>query len=245
MVAMVAEPLQSTTILSSEVPLDARQTPAPRFRYRLRFCKNDMLRLVSHHDLMNVLERMMRRASIPVAQTQGFHPQPRMVFALSLALGIAGANEVLELELIECMDSLVLQDKLQAQAPTGLRILSARLLEGPSAPVVRRAFYRLDLEGAEVPPEGLAARCSELLNQSQLWFERSRPKPRRLDIRPFLSELHMQGTQLEMAIWVTQTGSARPEEFARLLGLDHVLLSGAYFERTHLEMMDETAISKS
>ena len=32
----------------------------------------------------------MRRAEIPFAVSQGFHPQPRMVFALSLALGVLG-----------------------------------------------------------------------------------------------------------------------------------------------------------
>jgi hypothetical protein len=81
--------------------LSAPPVTLPRCKYRLRFRKDGDLRLVSHHDLMHVMERMLRRAEIPIAHTQGFHPQPRMVFALSLALGIAGANEVLELDLTE------------------------------------------------------------------------------------------------------------------------------------------------
>src|SRR3954468_2552175 len=75
-----------------------------RHRYRLRFQKAGDLRLVSHHDLMHVLERLMRRAEIPFAQTQGFHPQPKMTFALSLALGVVGRAEVLELELTRPLD---------------------------------------------------------------------------------------------------------------------------------------------
>src|SRR5438128_9693697 len=98
MVAMVAE---STCI---------------RHKYRLRFGKGGDLRLVSHHDLMHVFERMLRRAQVPVAHTQGFHPQPRMVFALSLALGIAGTNEVLELELTEALEPDQLQTRLAHQA---------------------------------------------------------------------------------------------------------------------------------
>src|SRR5438270_12384126 len=106
MVAMVAE---STCI---------------RHKYRLRFRKGGDLRLVSHHDLMHVFERMLRRAELPVAHTQGFHPQPRMVFALSLALGIGGANEVLELELTESLDPGQLCSRLAAQAAPGLEIRS-------------------------------------------------------------------------------------------------------------------------
>ena len=74
--------------------------PGPRYcRVRLRFRKGGDLRLVSHHDLMRCFERMLRRADLPVHATEGFNPRPRMVFALSLALGIVGCEEVVELEL--------------------------------------------------------------------------------------------------------------------------------------------------
>jgi hypothetical protein len=42
-----------------------------------------------------------------------------------------------------------------------------------------------------------------------------------------------------MALWVTPYGSARPEEVARLLGLEEVLDEGGYFDRYHLELHDE------
>jgi radical SAM-linked protein len=209
------------------------------------------LRLVSHHDLMHVFERMLRRAEVPVAHTQGFHPQPRMVFALSLALGIAGTREVLELELTEDLDPERLLARLARQSPPGLEILSARRLEGKSSPLVRRACYRLPLrplaypEAAAVPRSGFAAasdlprRCTALLGQSHLWVQRNRPQPRKLDVRPYLSELSVQDDVLAMAVWVTPNGTARPEEIARLLGLEPLLEAGAYFERSDLEMTDE------
>src|SRR2546423_9869335 len=116
-----------------------------RYRYRLRFRKGGDLRLLSHHDLMHVFERMLRRAALAIAHTQGFHPQPRMVFALSLALGVEGANEVLELELTESLEPEQLGSRLAAQAPLGLQIRSVRRLEGKSSSLVRRAWYRLPL----------------------------------------------------------------------------------------------------
>src|SRR5579859_6858411 len=65
----------------------ADQSPC-RFKVRIRFKKCGDLRFLSHHDLMHCFERMFRRGSLPVKASQGFHPMPRMAFALSLALGI-------------------------------------------------------------------------------------------------------------------------------------------------------------
>src|SRR2546425_13270004 len=74
-------------------------SPRGMTKFRIRFRKADDLRLVSHHDLMHCFERMLRRAALPMIHTQGFHPHPRMTFALSLALGVVGGAEVVELEL--------------------------------------------------------------------------------------------------------------------------------------------------
>ncbi len=243
---MVAEPSQATFSVPSSAEVPSPQLAPPlRCKYRLRFSKTGDMRLVSHHDLMHVMERMLRRAALPVAHTQGFHPQPRMVFALSLALGIAGCNEVLELELTESIDPESLQQRLAEQAPLGLAFRTVRRLEGKSSSLVRRAFYRLplELEGDSSARAGAGAllegRCRELLTQAHLWVERTRPVPRKLDIRPYLHEVSVENGALNLALWVTPTGTARPDEFGRLLGLDPLLHAGAFFERTDLEMMDE------
>jgi radical SAM-linked protein len=242
MVAMVAEPLQNTQLESSGTNGPALAVPPGRHKYRLRFRKGGDLRLVSHHDLMHVFERMLRRAALPIAHTQGFHPQPRMVFALSLALGITGCNEVIELEMTEDLPAEELHRRLVAQAPAGLEILGIKALTGKSSSLVRRAFYRLplDLAAADVL-QSLPSRCQSLLSQTHLRVERSRPQPRILDIRPYLCDLTCADGHLDMAIWVTPTGTARPEEYARLLGLEPLLEAGVVFERAHLEMLDEVA----
>ena len=70
-----------------------------RDKVRIRFRKSGDLRLVGHQDLVRCFERMLRRAELPFHCTQGFNPKPRLMFALSLPLGIIGCEEVAELEL--------------------------------------------------------------------------------------------------------------------------------------------------
>src|SRR5207244_6844149 len=114
-------------------------------KVRIRFRKGGDLRLVSHHDLMRCFERMLRRAALPFHSTSGFHPKPRLVFALSLPLGVVGCDEVVELELDEETPAYEVRERLSRQAPAGLEILDVRRVDVRAGAQVRRATYRIAL----------------------------------------------------------------------------------------------------
>ena len=52
--------------------------------------------------------------------------------------------------------------------------------------------------------------------------------------------MRLHADSLEIDLWVTPTGGARPEEVLALLGLSSLLDAGAILERTHLALHDET-----
>src|SRR5207248_977173 len=87
-----------------------------------RFTKHGDLRWLSHRDLMRTWERLFRRAEVQLGMTEGFHPKPRMNFPSALAVGIAGDDEMLEVELCEDWPAERLAAALTAQAPPGLSI---------------------------------------------------------------------------------------------------------------------------
>ncbi|MCI0702752.1 MAG: TIGR03936 family radical SAM-associated protein, partial [Planctomycetia bacterium] len=153
-------------------------------KFRFRFAKSGMLRLVSHHDLMRCAERMLRRAAVPFKSTAGFHPTPRLVFALSLPLGVVGRDEVVELELTQPRDCQELLAALAAQAPAGLTFTRVSVVPMKATATPRRVVYELPLP-AERAAEVESA-VSELLSKQQVWVERLRPSPKRLNIRPYV-----------------------------------------------------------
>src|SRR5262245_27368173 len=114
-------------------------------KVRIRFRKSGDLRLVSHHDLMRCFERMLRRAALPFHSTAGFPPNPRLVFALSLPLGVVGCEEVVELELDAEVSPEEVRDRLAQVAPAGLEILDARRIDPKVGAQARRACYRIAL----------------------------------------------------------------------------------------------------
>jgi radical SAM-linked protein len=218
----------------SSPPPAGPAVPPPK--YRVRFRKAGDLRLVSHHDLMHCCERMFRRAALPVPFTHGFNPRPRMWFAQSLALGIVGGNEVLELELTDPLPATDVLDRLARQCPPGIEIRSVRRLEGRASARVRRAFFRLPLADSVAD---LSDRVARFLQRPDCWLERTRPQRRRINIRPYVSELSAGPDGLDMALWISANGAARPDEVIDALGLGDRLAAGAVLERTDLELYDE------
>lgn len=97
----------------------------------LRFQKAGLLRFLSHHDLMSVFARALRRAELPVRQTAGFNPQMRVCFPAPLEVGVAALADPLEIELYEWLTPAETVQRLNLTLPAGLQILDARL----SAPI--------------------------------------------------------------------------------------------------------------
>lgn len=206
------------------------------YKVRIRFAKRGDLRLVSHLDLMRCLERVLRRARIPIALSQGFNPRPKMVFASALALGIEGRREVLDLELAEPVEPEELLPRLQAEAPPGLEFLEAEAVSPgkPDRPAV--VHYAL-----EVPADRLAAAraaLAEFLASASWPYTRRRPdRTSELDLRPLVlgAELDPSGS-FRFRLKLTPSGSARPEELLDELGLCDLLEQGSILARTEVEL---------
>jgi radical SAM-linked protein len=157
-------------------------------KIRFRFQKGNALRMISHLDTMRCFERMLRRAEIPFKRTQGFHPCPRFVLALSLPLGVLGVCEVAELELTEPRDANEIVRKLNQAAPDGLVINTFNIVPMKATAIVRRSVYRVD----NIPQDKISdvsKYAQELLAQPKVWVERLKPKPRGLNIKPYLRDI--------------------------------------------------------
>jgi radical SAM-linked protein len=212
--------------------------PAPtRDKVRFRFRKDGALRLLSHHDLMRCFERMLRRAALPVRQSQGFHPKPRLIFALSLPLGVIGCEEVAELELDEILPPEEVRERLVRQAPAGMEILSLRRIDFKAGAQIHSLTYRMAIPADRV--DEAARRAAELMAAAECLVDRTRPTPRRVNLRAWLLDLQVT-THLEMKLCLTPAGTARPEEVLTVLGLSDLLEAGAVLERVRLELVDET-----
>ncbi|HEY2147560.1 MAG TPA: TIGR03936 family radical SAM-associated protein, partial [Pirellulales bacterium] len=203
-------------------------------RYIIRFTKQGDLRWLSHRDLMRTWERLFRRANLPLGMTEGFHPKPRMNFPSALAVGIAGDDEVLEVELSEDWPAERLAAAIAAQAPEGLAV---RKVEAASQGSKKTQAVGLTFQ-VDVPEHrrtAAAERIAEFLASEKHEINREgRSAP--LDLRPLVVALSVENGKLTMRLRVDREGSARPREVLAAVGLEELELTGYSLTRTEVEI---------
>ena len=93
-------------------------------RIRITFAKQGALRYTGQLDLHKLWERAARRAELPLAYSQGFHPQPKINIAAALPLGFSSRCEVMDMKLEREIPLEGLREKLQGTLPTGIQVLN-------------------------------------------------------------------------------------------------------------------------
>lgn len=154
---IVIPPLPIPAFSGQFVP---NQTKAQRLR--VWFGKQGDMALLSHLDLMRLFDRAVRRASLPITFTGGFHPGPRIVPANALPLGATSSGEIVDFDLTQVMDIADFLAQLTAQVPCSLPIYKVEpiALDAPaSTQSLEQAEYFIavrvletDSDNTQVPP---------------------------------------------------------------------------------------------
>lgn len=92
--------------------------------YRMKFAKTGRAKYISHLDLMRCFQRCIRRAELPIAYSEGFHPHMLIVFAAALSLGFESECEIIEIQLSEELSFDEVKDRMNAILPEGIEVLS-------------------------------------------------------------------------------------------------------------------------
>jgi radical SAM-linked protein len=161
-------------------------------RVRITFRKGEIVKYISNLDLLRAWERILRRARLPLAYTQGFNPHPRITIAMPLAVGCSGENEVLDV-LLEVEDgdgpdlARTVRHALEPAMPPGISVVS--VVEVPRrdpalATQFAHARYRIALEGIERAV--VESRITELMGKSEVPIQFRR---KTFDLRPLVGSL--------------------------------------------------------
>jgi len=222
-------------------------TSGPGQRVRFAFQKVGELRFLSHLELMRTFSRAFRRARIPLAYSQGFHPQPRLSLALALPVGIEGLEELADVELSSGIPPEELVVRANGELPPGLHLVKAWEvpLNAPSlASQVVGAVYRLQVEGDGLAPaerERLLSEeaCRQFLARPSIPVQVFRKgRTLEIDAKPYLLHLSPSrdgGMGWELALKVGREGSVRPQAvLARFLADGQDGPAESLLERLHV-----------
>ena len=200
-------------------------------RIHITFSKKGALRYTGNLDLHRLWERAARRADLPLAYSQGFHPQPKINLAAALPLGFSSRCEVLDMKLETDISLDDLPARLQATLPPDIQVLKAEQVDDKAPALqtqVDSAEYEVTLTEA-VPASDLDRKIASVMESTSLPRER-RGKP--YDLRPLIRELKLTSeTTLFMHLSARESATGRPEEVLDVLGIE---FEGTRIERSRL-----------
>jgi radical SAM-linked protein len=124
------------------------------------------------------MQRALKRAALPVWETEGFNPHIYLTFALPLSLGIESVYESFDVKMTDEIDTDEICARLNAALTEDLRILKA------AEPVyrhteIKKAEYEIML--------GEAEKLSEFLSRDEIIITKKTKKGEtKIDIKPLI-----------------------------------------------------------
>jgi radical SAM-linked protein len=200
-------------------------------RIRITFVKQGALRYTGHLDLHKLWERAARRAELPLAYSQGFHPQPKMNMAAALPLGFSSRCEVVDMKLEHDIPLDGLPTRLNTTLPSGIQVVNVEQVD-EGAPTlqtqVTSAEYEVTLTEAFDGSE-LKRKVDCVIESKSIIRER---RSKIYDLRSLIEELNLPPDgKIFMRLRAREGATGRPEEVLDVLG---IAVEGTRIERTRL-----------
>jgi len=206
-------------------------------RIQITFTKQGALRYTGHLDLHRLWERAARRTELPLAYSQGFHPQPKMSIAAALPLGFSSRCEVIDMRLERDIPLDGLRDKLQMTLPSGIQVLSVEQTDD-RAPALQTqvvsAEYEVHLTEA-IDGSDLKRKVDSVMESESIIRTRRRKE---YDLRPLIlsldCDMQAEFPIIHMLLSAKEGATGRPEEVLDTLG---IAFEGTRIERTRLDFL--------
>ncbi|MDF5736582.1 MULTISPECIES: TIGR03960 family B12-binding radical SAM protein [unclassified Nostoc] len=171
--------------------------PTKAQRLRVWFGKQGNMALISHLDLISLFDRVVRRASLPIAFTGGFHPMPRISVATALALGATSSGEIVDFELTVPVAVNTFREQLAREMPTDILIYNVEQIDlkaSAATQLLEAAEYLITVAVLEEATPIQWQDWIDLIKaKEELWYEQTTKsgKSQLINLRDRLFELEL------------------------------------------------------
>lgn len=191
-------------------------------RIRISYCKGVELQYTGNLDMHKVWERTFRRAKLPLAYSQGFHPQPKLQQAAPLPLGFTSKAEMLDVWLDTEESITEISKKIINTAQPGIVVHNVQNIPLQSEPLpnlVSAAEYSVICDD-DIAKEEILARIQAISEKDSIQRER---RGKNYDLRPLIQSLSLENEHpltLKMTLSSLPGATGRPEEVLEELQID-------------------------
>ena len=209
--------------------------------YRFTFSKLERARFLSHLELSTALIRALRRSSLALVYSSGYHPHPKISFAIATPVGMESREEYMDVTALEYPSTLnLLKKEINSTLPPGIEVIEIKPLS-PGAKALAQALYGFVYE-LYLPADIDEGRLKIIKENMEKFLVSSsfniqslyKGKATSKDIRPFVKGMTLNADEkrIEATVLYTQKGSARPFDIIiHVLGYNKEETEQIYFTK--------------
>lgn len=207
---------------------------------RIKFKKHGVMKFIGHLDVMRYFQKVMRRADIPIAFTQGFSPHMIMSFAQPLGIGITSDGEYLDIELAESIDPEVAIKRMNETMVEGMEVVNFVPIpddkKQSGMTITAAAAYNVYLLESEktsdirrkIPDEWKEAASRFMAQDEIVVLKKTKRSEKEVDIRPMIYDMKVDSNAIYLFLATGSERNLKPDlvmdTFLHFLNIDSVPL---------------------
>jgi len=154
---------------------------------RIKFSKTGDLMYISHLDLARTMQRIMVRSGVDIWYSEGFNPQPRIVFALPLPVGVESTCELMDIKINHPMELDEIKERIQRNFPADMKVLDVYVPE-VKFKAISYADYTLRLYSPRLDTD-THEKINTLFSKECIITKRSKSGEKEVDICSFIKSI--------------------------------------------------------
>lgn len=196
-------------------------------KIRIKFAKTGSMKFIGHLDIMRYFQKVMRRADVDIAYSEGFSPHQKMSFAAPLGVGLTSRGEYFDIEVHSTDSSEEMLQRLNDTMVEGMEVLSYRLLpedSGNAMSIVAAADYLVNFREGYKPEIDINNEFHKFMSQGSIEIVKTTKKSEKtVDIRPLILEYETREDGIFLKLAAGSENNLKPElvmqAFYEYLGL--------------------------
>ena len=154
---------------------------------RIKFKKYGSLMYVSHLDTAKTMQRIMLRAGIDIWYSEGFNPQPKIVFAVPLPVGVESECEFMDIKINSYMSCEEIASRLSNIFPDEMKVIDVYVPEQKLKNIVY-IDYEMEIVSPSVKDD-TADIISKLLSKDLFVTKKSKGTEKEINVKDYIKSV--------------------------------------------------------
>lgn len=189
-------------------------------KIRIKFAKRGVMKFIGHLDVMRFFQKVMRRADVDIAYSEGFSPHQIMSFAAPLGVGLTSEGEYLDIEVHSTDSSYEMIERMNATMVDGMQILSYVLLDDNvknAMSSVAAADYLVSYKDGYMPEvfnstQALTEAFTEFINKETInVVKKTKKSEKEVNIKPMIYDAYASDGAIFMKLATGSSRNIKPE----------------------------------